>query len=100
MARFAAKIDSRLLAELERLYDEHDSMGALWRRVGAAADALRLTRPSYAAVRLYALEERRRRETERKVRERLVDAALRLNAGRPVDVYVLAAEIAELRDRS
>jgi hypothetical protein len=58
--RFAARIDRRLEEELCRL-DVRRPVAETWRDLGVAANRLGACRPSYAAVRLVVLAERRRR---------------------------------------
>jgi hypothetical protein len=58
--RFAARIDRRLEHELGRL-DVRRPVAETWRELGAAATRLGICRPSYAAVRILVLRERRRR---------------------------------------
>ncbi|HEU0336559.1 MAG TPA: hypothetical protein VFR43_08385 [Gaiellaceae bacterium] len=58
--RFATRIDRRLERELAGL-DVRRPVAETWRALGAAANRLGAWRPSYAAVRLVVLAERRRR---------------------------------------
>jgi hypothetical protein len=60
MASAAPRIDSRLVAAIERLDDETVRIAETNRRVGLVADALGLTRPSYEQVRVLVHDARRR----------------------------------------
>ena len=60
MTAAAPRIDSRLVAAIERLDDEAVRIAETNRRVGEVADALGLTRPSYEQVRTIVHEARRR----------------------------------------
>jgi hypothetical protein len=59
MTRSAARIGRRLLAELERIDDGSLSIAEVNRRLGAAAERLGGTRPSYECVRRLVHERRR-----------------------------------------
>jgi hypothetical protein len=56
----APRIDSRLVAALERLDEPSRPMADTWRRVGLVARELGLVRPSYEQVRVLVHEFRRR----------------------------------------
>jgi hypothetical protein len=58
--RFAAPVDVRLLRMLRRACLDVP-VAETFRELGREAERLGLTRPSYAAVRLYVEEERQRR---------------------------------------
>lgn len=59
VATSAPRLDSRLIAALERLLrDESVPVAELNRRLGAVADALALPRPSYERVRLIVRDRR------------------------------------------
>ena len=60
MVAAAPRIDSRLVAALERLDDRRVPIAETWRRVRKVADALELTKPSYEQVRSLIHEARRR----------------------------------------
>jgi hypothetical protein len=75
----AARITPRLLAELARIDDGTRSIAELNRRVGEAAEAMGLQRPSYECVRV--LVHRQRATTSRPLpstSEVLVDIAFRV----------------------
>jgi hypothetical protein len=57
---FAAEIEGRLRLELERLAKEKRPIAEINREIGAHAESLGLTRPSYARVRQIVLEVRDR----------------------------------------
>jgi hypothetical protein len=57
----APRIDSRLLAAIERLDDKRLPIAETNRKVGAVADAIGLTRPSYEQVRSLTRRLRSRR---------------------------------------
>jgi hypothetical protein len=59
---FAAEIEGQLRAELERLARGKRPIAEINREIGARAEALGLTRPSYARVRQIVLEVRDRVE--------------------------------------
>ena len=69
---------------LEREDDGSIPIAEIRRRVGAAADALGIARPSYERVRCLVHEARRRR-AEPKLRDVVVDVAFRV---RPPDAVV------------
>jgi hypothetical protein len=59
MASSAPRIDSRLVAAIERLDDPLVRIAETNRRVGAVADVLQLPRPSYEQVRAIVHQTRR-----------------------------------------
>ncbi len=77
MANFAPRISPRLVAALERLDDRSLPIAEVHRRLGAEADRLGLTRPSYQRVRELVQEQRRRPRAPTTVRV-LIDVAMRL----------------------
>jgi hypothetical protein len=76
---FAADVQGRLRAELERLARDKRPIAEINREIGARAQALGLTRPSYARVRQIVLEIRDRVEIP-SWGELLVDVDLRLRS--------------------
>jgi len=76
---FAADVDRRLRLELERLARQKRPIAEINREIGARAEALGLTRPSYARVRQIVLEVRDRVEIP-SWGELLVDVDLRLRS--------------------
>jgi hypothetical protein len=60
MASSAPRIDSRLVAAIERLDDETVRIAETNRRVGTVAEALGLPRPSYEQVRALVHRARKR----------------------------------------
>jgi hypothetical protein len=60
MVASAPRIDSRLVAAIERLDDRFVPIAETNRRVGLVAEALGLTRPSYEQVRVVVHDARRR----------------------------------------
>lgn len=60
MLAFAPRIDSRLIAALERLDDRDVPIAETYRRLGRVARELRLFRPSYEQVRRLVHLARRR----------------------------------------
>jgi hypothetical protein len=87
VARSAPNVDSRLVAALARIDDGKMPIAEACRRLGALADHLDLTRPSYEQVRVH-LHAVRRRAALPGAGEILLDIALRV---RPPDraVYEL-----------
>jgi hypothetical protein len=61
MTTSAARIGRRLLAELDRIDDASLSIAEVNRRLGAAAERLGTTRPSYECVRRLVHERRDKR---------------------------------------
>jgi hypothetical protein len=59
---FAAEVEGRLRAEIERIAKQKRPIAEINRDIGARAEALGLTRPSYARVRQIVLEVRDRVE--------------------------------------
>ena len=76
MISSAPRIDLRLVAALERLDDESLPIAEVCRRVGAVADVLEVTRPSYEQLRVLVRLHRRRRLAPN-AREILLDVASR-----------------------
>jgi hypothetical protein len=56
------RLDSRLRRAAVRLDDPREPMAETWRRVGAVAEELGLTRPGYDSIRLIVRDHRRARE--------------------------------------
>ena len=73
----AAKMDRRLLRVLMRVDDPRLPIAETLRAVGAEAERLGLTRPSYERVRVLVHEVRRRRATRAANRRVLLEVALR-----------------------
>jgi hypothetical protein len=76
---FAAEVEGRLRAEIERIARQRRPIAELNREIGARAEALGLTRPSYARVRQIVLEVRDTVEIP-SWGELLVDVDLRLRS--------------------
>ena len=76
MTSSAPKIDPRLVAVLERVDDGTLPVAEICRRVGSAATALDLPRPSYEQLRVL-VRRHRRRELPPDARAILLDVALR-----------------------
>jgi hypothetical protein len=76
---FAAEIDGRLRLELERIARDKRPIAEINREIGVRAEALGLTRPSYARVRQIVHEVRDRVEIP-SWGELLVDVDLRLRS--------------------
>jgi hypothetical protein len=74
---FAAEVEGRLRLELERLAKERRPIAEINREIGAYAESLGLTRPSYARVRQIVLDVRDRVEIP-SWGELLLDVDLRL----------------------
>jgi predicted NAD-dependent protein-ADP-ribosyltransferase YbiA (DUF1768 family) len=102
--RAAPRYDPRLVDAIRALDEPGESIAQLWRRVGAVADVLRLTRPSYVHLRRLVHVERalRRDERERRaaIRRILLDAGGRVLVGRFVDAYEVAEAVDDVRRRS
>jgi hypothetical protein len=73
----APRIDSRLVAALERLDDKHVPIAETWRRVRKVADELKLTKPSYEQVRCL-IHDARRRGRRPTAADTLLDIAFRV----------------------
>ena len=104
MPRFAPRYPDRLYELIERLDDERLSLAEAVRRVGEAAAAERLVRPSPPHLRRLLSEQRRRRADAREIRQAAVDALHDLAAGNPRGVDLiervdLARERGEERKR-
>jgi hypothetical protein len=84
MTTSAARIGRRLLAELDRIDDGSLSIAEVNRRLGAAAERLGTTRPSYECTRRLVHERRRTRPGPTTI-EVLVDVSTRL---RPPDALL------------
>jgi hypothetical protein len=69
-------------------------MAETCRRVGAAAEAMGLPRPSYSHLRRFIREERERRDAVHRV---LADAANELLAGRVPHPYVVLGDLEDAR---
>jgi hypothetical protein len=84
---FAPRIHERLLDALFRLDDRSQPLAEINRRLGAEAERLRLTRPSYQRVRvlLHLVRQMRRRRPAPTTARILYDVWLRV---RPVGHFV------------
>jgi uncharacterized protein YjiS (DUF1127 family) len=91
MPRFAPRYPDRLLALIEATDDEGLSLAEIARRVGAAAEAAGITRPSVVHVRRLVAELRERRDEERELRRITVEALADLAAQRSPIAVVEAA---------
>ncbi len=99
MRRFAPRYPVRIFTLIEQLDDERTSLAETARRVGAAAAAEGLIRPSPVHVRRLAGELRRLRAEDREVRKAAVKELTRLLPYAPGNVYEAAAAAAETRAR-
>jgi hypothetical protein len=97
MVELAPRYDPRILEAARMLDDPRESMAETCRRVGRAAAAAGLPKPSYSHLRRFIRAERARREREARRRQELREIALevttRLVAGRFVDPYVVADQV-------
>jgi hypothetical protein len=84
MARAAPRIDPRLLAAVIRVDDPKQPIAETVRRVGAVADALGLSRPSYEQLRVL-VHKVRKRQLNPGAGEILLDVAFR---NRPPDALL------------
>src|SRR5262245_38013117 len=75
---FAPRISPRLLTALVRLDDRSHPIAEICRRLGAEADRLKLTRPSYQRIRVLLHQARRVRSHRPTTTQVLVDVAFRL----------------------
>jgi hypothetical protein len=82
---FAPRISPRLLEALVRLDDRRVPIAEVNRRLGAEAERLGLTRPSYQRVRELVHQARRLRRFQPSTLSVLVDVAMR---ARPPDALV------------
>ena len=100
MLAFAPRYPPELLELIERLDDGSGSLAETCRRIGAAAEAAGLVRPSYVHVRrmLLAQREERLRQEERRtaVRRALSDIATSAFSGGSPDVRPLLDALDEL----
>jgi hypothetical protein len=78
MVASAPRLPPRLVAAIDRLDDGTMPIAELCRRVGAHAESLGLTRPSYQQVRVHARAARRWRRLNATTGEVLVDVAARV----------------------
>ena len=89
---------------MRALDDGGTSIAEIWRQVGAAAEQLGLTRPSYVHVRRLVVAERERREVIREQREAMreiaADVAIDLIVGRTVNAYDIAGRVHDVRERT
>ena len=105
MPPFAPRYPDELYQLLERIDDERLTLAEIARRVGDAAQAAGMTRPSPVHVRRLVAELRRLRDGNREVRRAAVEAATRsitYRAPHPYEVEEAAArarERIELRER-
>lgn len=105
MPRFAPRYPDRLFELIEKLDDESHSLAEIARRVGAAADAEGITRPSPVHVRALLRELRELRRDEREIRDAALETLGRVATGRVFDPFQVhrpverAIEEAELRAR-
>jgi hypothetical protein len=103
--RLAPRYPQRLFDLIEELERDDLSLAEVVRRVGAAAQAEGITRPSPAHVRRLVTELREIRRDEQAIRDALLDAAGRVATGRVADPHTLhvpvvrALEQAEVRAR-
>jgi hypothetical protein len=77
MTTCAARIGRSLLAELDRIDDGSLSIAEINRRLGAAAECLGTTRPSYERVRALVHERRGQRRRVRSTLEVLAEVSTR-----------------------
>ena len=84
MVTSAPRLSPRLVEAIDELDDGTMPIAELCRRVGAYADSLSLTRPSYEQVRVHAHAARRWRKLDATTGEVLVDVAARVRP--PEDV--------------
>jgi hypothetical protein len=97
--RFAPRYDRRILELVCALDDRSRPIAELNRRVGVAAEALGLMRPSYVHLRRIVLAERDRQDAERARREAIravvADSVSRAVLGLRVDAYDVANRLRE-----
>lgn len=67
MTVLSPRVDRRLLDAAEALDDPREPYAETWRRVGAVAERLDLTRPGYDSIRRAFRGHRRRREEFRRL---------------------------------
>jgi putative intracellular protease/amidase len=99
MPAFAPRYDPRIVNAIRAFDDRTVPIAEVCRRVGRAAEALGLPRPSYVHVRRLVHAHRAAEDAERARKAALraiaEDAATRVLLGRYVDVYALARQIRE-----
>ncbi|HMB17721.1 MAG TPA: hypothetical protein VKO41_00265 [Gaiellaceae bacterium] len=79
MVTFAARIPDRLYKRLVKLDDPNVPIAETYRRVGAEAERLGFTRPSYERIRVLVQQERRwRRSRGPSTTSVLIDVAFRV----------------------
>lgn len=105
MPPFAPRYPDRVFELIERLDDESAPLAEIARRVGDAAQAEGLTRPSPVHVRRLLSELRAQRRDDREIRDAALETLTRIATGRVPDPFTVhrpverAMEQAELRAR-
>ena len=101
MVALAPRYDHRILEAVRALDDRSEPMAEISRRVGAAATAWGLHRPSYVHLRRLIVAHREREDAERVRREEILrilgDVYLDMYRGRLVNAYDVADRIREVR---
>lgn len=99
MVQVAPRYDPQILLAVRTLDDRAESIAEISRRVGAAAAALGLPKPSYVHLRRLIVAHREEQDAERRRREEIrqiwADVYVDLNRGRRVDAYDVADRIRE-----
>ena len=85
MTSSAPRYHPRLIRAIRRLDDESLPIAEVWRRVGAAADCLGVSRPGYDHVRRIILAERERKAELREIRNEVVGTLATGRVPDPVD---------------
>lgn len=99
MHRFAPRYPDRLFRLIEQLDDERLSLAEVTRRIGAAAQAEGMTRPSPVHVRRLVGELRRLREDERELRRAALEVLTRTLPYRPPTPLELGSAQERVLDR-
>jgi hypothetical protein len=86
MTSSSPRYHPRLIRAIRRLDDESVPIAEVWRRVGARADRLGVSRPGYDHVRRIILAERERKAELREIRNEVVGTLAARRVPDPVDV--------------
>ena len=97
--RFASHFSPRLLDEVEALSEQSLPIAEINRRVGAKAQKLGVTRPSYERVRQLVHEARELRRGWTPATEIFVDVATRTRSPRAYEELITRPPRPRLRDR-
>lgn len=89
----APRYDPRLLRAIRRLDDESLPIAEVWRRVGAHAEKIGLSRPSYVHVRRIVVSERERAAELREIRNEALEGVFSRMVPDPVELSLRRREV-------